>query len=299
MSNFYDALVNTKVFKKFKVDELLFVEYKCFDEGITTELWTHNNFFSFILNGRMLWKTNNKKYIVHKGETYFVKKGAIKVETFPKENFCDLIVFVPDDFIKGVIEKYKIPCAPEKTRSKIDSVISLESDEVLTSYFESLLAYFAKPEPPSSSLLKLKFEELILNILSSEKKYPVISYFKELFECSKIPVREIMEKNFTSSLSLDEFARLCGRSLSTFKRDFIKIYNEPPGTWLLNKRLDFAKFLLETTNKNIYEIVFESGFKNRSHFIRVFKNKFGTTPFRSKNKLKINISNPRRKSATN
>jgi AraC-like DNA-binding protein len=287
MSNFYDFLANTKEFKKFKVDDLLFAEYKCFDEGITTELWTHNNFFSFILKGEMLWTIGNQELLVKKGESFFVKKGSIKVKTFYKEDFCELIVFVPDDFIKGVIDKYKISCKTRGRTNKKDSIFPLQSEKILTAYFDSLLSYFAQKKPPPKSLLRLKFEELIINIISNENNIPLINHFKRLCEKSKIPISEIMEANFTSNLKLNDFARLCGRSLSTFKRDFFKSFGTTPGNWLINKRLEFAKNLLDTTDKNIYEIIFDSGFKDRSHFIRKFKNEFGITPLKYRRKLKL------------
>ena len=286
MSNFHDALDNTKAFKKFKVDDLLFVEYKCFDEGIATELWTHNNFFSFILKGKMLWRTGEQELLVKKGQSFFVKKGAIKVQTFYKEDFCELIVFVPDEFIKGVIDKYKIFCKASDGTTKKDSIFPLQSEKVLTAYFDSLLSHFAQKKPPLESLLKLKFEELIINIVSNEKNIAVINHFKRLCEHSKMHIREIMETNYTSNLSLKDLARLCGRSLSTFKRDFSKTFGTTPGSWLINKRLEFARHLLETTDKNIYEIILDSGFKDRSHFIRKFKNEFGTSPLKYRDKRK-------------
>ena len=278
MSNFYDALLGTNAFRKFKVDELLFVEYKCLDEGIRTELWNHTNFFSFIVKGKMTWKANGKEYLVKQGEIFFAKKGAIKVETFPNAEFCDVIIFVPDEFVKGVIEKYKISCHSEQKKTGSESIIPVRAEKVLSLYFESLLSYFSQSKPPSEVLLKLKFEELILHILSGDNNPCVTNYFQDLFKYSQISIREIMESNYTSRLTLPEFARLCGRSLSSFKRDFIKIYETPPGSWLTHKRLYYAKSLLETTEKRIHEIVFDAGFTNRSHFVKVFKNEFGMTP---------------------
>ncbi len=82
------------------------------------------------------------------------------------------------------------------------------------------------------------------------------------------------------NLTLEEYAKLCGRSLASFKRDFEKIYQTTPGKWLKEKRLAHAKFLLETTDLNISEIVMEAGFENTSHFARIFKNQYGHPPLK-------------------
>lgn len=79
-------------------------------------------------------------------------------------------------------------------------------------------------------------------------------------------------------LSLDELAQIANRSLATFKREFKKLFNTPPAQWLIQKRLDYALVLLNTTEKSIADIVFDSGFENGSHFSRVFKDKFGVSP---------------------
>jgi AraC-like DNA-binding protein len=87
-----------------------------------------------------------------------------------------------------------------------------------------------------------------------------------------------MEANFRFNLSLEEYARLCHRSLSSFKRDFQASFQEAPGKWLLRKRLDYSAALLRTSKMNITEIAFESGFEDVSHFSRVFKDRFQVSP---------------------
>ena len=91
-------------------------------------------------------------------------------------------------------------------------------------------------------------------------------------------VAEIMEMNFRFNLSLEEYASLCHRSLSTFKRDFQTHFEESPGKWLLQKRLDYSAALIRNSKMNMTEIAFESGFEDVSHFSRVFKERFNVSP---------------------
>jgi transcriptional regulator GlxA family with amidase domain len=98
-----------------------------------------------------------------------------------------------------------------------------------------------------------------------------------------------MESNFAYNLRLEEYAKLCNRSLSTFKRDFESAYKIPPGKWLLNKRLDNARKLMLDSNKPLADVVFESGFENQAHFSRVFKDKFGVSPLHFKKQQKVSV----------
>jgi len=127
-------------------------------------------------------------------------------------------------------------------------------------------------------LLRLKVKELVLSILTGHSNQALAAYFQSLAHRDAPSVEEIMEANFRFHLSLDEYAALCHRSLSSFKRDFRTHFGEPPGRWLLRRRLDYAAALLQTTTARITEIVFESGFEDVAHFSRVFKHRFRVAP---------------------
>lgn len=281
MINVEDFIGNSDMFKKFVVDDLLFVEIICPVEDDVSEsnLWWHNNFFSYAMAGEMVMKTLREEYIFRAGDCIFAKKGSIvSARHLIQEDFCELRVFVPDDFIKSVFQKYRIPFIEAGTNKITDTIIPLAVDEVLEVYFHSLLTYFRQYTPPPPSLLKLKFEELMVNILSNNTHRPLKCFFSELCRSAKPSIKEIMEANFIKNLSLDEFARLCGRSLSAFKEEFKSIFQTTPGKWLQEKRLEYSHYLLETTDGHVDEICYMSGFENMSHFIRVFKNKYGLPP---------------------
>jgi AraC family transcriptional regulator, exoenzyme S synthesis regulatory protein ExsA len=280
MDNMQDFITNNPFVKKIQVDGLLFAEFKCPSDGTPAGIWWHDNFFAHILTGELLVKTPRGEYLLKAGDSAFAKKGSAIGQTYVHEDFCELLVFMPDDFIKTVIKKYSLPQTTAASHQPADTLVNLGNDVVLTTYFQSLFTYFHESVSPSGALLKLKFEELLLNIFCNNNYQPLKNYFAEISQLAKTSIKEIMEANFSSNLSLEEFARLCTRSLSTFKKEFSGLYNTTPGKWLLKKRLEYSRFLLETTGHSVDEISFESGFENRSHFNRVFKNKYGCSPGR-------------------
>ena len=284
MVNLLELVSGNSIFKQFKINDLLFLEYKCVADQSAVKVWSKYNYFLFVVRGKKMWQSSRAKYCVREGEAIFVKKGANIIHQFFEEGFCSLMIFVPDDFISNVIKESaaSIPkCKVENT----DSVIYLYLDEVLSAYFPSVLSYFVKEEPPPGNLLEIKFKELILDLLLSPPNKSLCSYFNSLCDKSKSSIREVMESNFIYNMKLEEFAYLSGRSITSFKKDFINTFNCTPGKWLLKRRLEHAKYLLEVTDKNINELVFETGFENASHFIRVFRQAYGLAPHQFKKSI--------------
>ena len=77
---------------------------------------------------------------------------------------------------------------------------------------------------------------------------------------------------------VEEFAHYTGRSLSSFKKDFSLIFNNTPSRWIVKKRLEEAKFLMDKYGEKPADVYLKVGFKNLSHFSTAFKKEFGFPP---------------------
>jgi transcriptional regulator GlxA family with amidase domain len=141
-----------------------------------------------------------------------------------------------------------------------------------------MATYFATDDKLHESILLLKLKELITSIYVSDNNQNLTDYFQSLTHSKTPSIIETMELNFRKKLSMSEFAQLCHRSYSSFKRDFQAQYSESPGKWLLNKRLDYSVYLLLSSDKRVSEILIESGFVDLSHYSKAFKKKFGDSP---------------------
>ena len=280
MLTFYEFVSNHPTFKKFEVDELLFTIYDCPIEGAPLDYWTKENYFAYIVSGSVVWKSREQEVIAEAGDAVFVTKGPHRVYRAPHNDFCALLIFIPDEFIRKVIQTHHINIKDGRSDRPAGpmSVISLDLGKLLSVYFMSVLNYFSQPAPPSKSLLKIRFEELIVNILTGTENRSLIAFFEDLCFDRKRSIKATMEANFAFNLKMEEFAQLCGRSVASFKRDFAKTYDISPGKWLKNRRVKYGKFLLETTDLNVNQIAVESGFENTSHFIKSFKETYKYPP---------------------
>lgn len=285
MFRLFDIVYENCLFRQFRVNDLLFVEYKCLNDEQKLLVWSQQNFFIYILSGKKIWETPQGIYEASGGQAVFVKKGANLVRQFYDKEFCALIIFIPDNFIVDTIQQSTQLVTPLKGQSLSDPVIPIEPDPILSAYFQSVFSYFGQEQTPPAALLELKFKELILYILSSGKNKKLTGYLFSLCEGNKACLKEIMERNFLCPMKLDEFAGLTGRSLASFKRDFKAVFKSTPGRWLLQRKLEYAKHLLEVSDKNINELSFETGFESTSHFIRSFRQQYQVTPLQYKKRL--------------
>lgn len=276
--NFYEAVRgDPHRNRQLMCDELLMTEFTCPLEGRIQALWSHHNYFVYVLEGKKIWHTPSRAFELTKGSCVFVRKGASIVEQFFDAEFCGLIFFIPDDFICETLRPLEVK--PLKSADTHAPVIPVQTDEILAAFMHAMLPYFTRSPKPDKSLLQLKFRELLLNVADNRHNLEALSYFCSLLhEPAAVSLRKIMEDNFCYNLKLEEYAQLCNRSLSAFKRDFQKTYDQPPGKWLLERRLAHARLLLMNANLSVSEVAYDSGFENFSHFSRAFRQHFGTPP---------------------
>ncbi|AZA53928.1 helix-turn-helix domain-containing protein [Chryseobacterium sp. G0201] len=150
-----------------------------------------------------------------------------------------------------------------------------EADDFLLNYFVSLAPYINKKKEATPRLADLKIREAIELLLQSTPDFKQILF--DFSEPYKMDLEEFMNQNYMFNVSVESFAKLTGRSLSGFKRDFTKTFETTPKRWLLAKRLDEAYYLIKHKQKKPANFYLDLGFENLSHFYVSFKEKFGIT----------------------
>ena len=146
----------------------------------------------------------------------------------------------------------------------------------IKSLFESILPYFDSGIKPSEELLKLKMIEGTYVLLNTDK-----NLYASLFDFVdpwKIDIIDYLNENYMCDFSMEEIASYTGRSLATFKRDFAKISDLTPQKWIIRRRLEAAHELIRKGRKKVSEVCFDVGFKNLSHFSKVYKETYGVAP---------------------
>ncbi|MFA5293187.1 MAG: PocR ligand-binding domain-containing protein [Phycisphaerae bacterium] len=102
------------------------------------------------------------------------------------------------------------------------------------------------------------------------------------------PSIDYIQQHYVEPLSLDEIAHSAHLSVSRLSHIFKEQTGMTVIDYLTNVRIEHAKELLISTNKNCTEICFDAGYNNQSYFTRTFKEIVGVTPrlFRDMNRRK-------------
>jgi AraC family transcriptional regulator len=92
--------------------------------------------------------------------------------------------------------------------------------------------------------------------------------------------RDTVNANLEGELSLERIARECKLSVNYFARAFARSTGISPHRWLMQRRVDAAKYLMVTTDSSLVKISLKCGFSDQCHFTRVFAKATGETPGR-------------------
>lgn len=277
--NALEAIRSNPIARRFEIGDILFAQFKCPEQDEPIGIWTQTDHFVHVLNGETTWKMDSGTWSAEAGQTVFFKKGVYILPEHSGDDICLQLYFIPDAFVRETVMEVAadLSVVSEPVDSR-EQAIRVKNDIGLSAFFQAMTVYFMGKEEMSEVLLKLKLKELLASILVGQSNPKLSAYFRSIAASDAPSISAIMEMNFCHNLSLEDFAQLSHRSLSSFKREFRKHYGTSPGKWLLERRLERSASLLQSTGMSVTEIMFECGFEDLSHFSRAFKEKFGRSP---------------------
>ena len=291
MLNFYEHVrTHPELLRQFSCRNLLFLINECPPDFKRGEFWAEHNAFVYVLVGRHNLYSRERIWHLQPGSTVFIKKGGLGVERVDDDPYCALMFYVPDEYIRTFTrENLGRPPSINMFLDPGEKVLPVQTTALMEAFYQSVLPYFSAITPPPEKLVELKFRELLLHIITNKENREITAYFSRLASTSEDDLQEIMESNCLYNLQLHDYARLCHRSLSSFKRSFHETFGMAPGRWLLQKRLEAASRLLKQSDKLVADAAFESGFQNIAHFNRVFKQHYGISPlqYRKQSSAKV------------
>jgi AraC-like DNA-binding protein len=90
--------------------------------------------------------------------------------------------------------------------------------------------------------------------------------------------RDVADARYFEPLTVEDLARVAGRSRSHFSREFREAFGESPHQYLLTRRLERAAALLRNTDRSVTDICFDVGLRSLGSFTTSFTRVHGVPP---------------------
>jgi len=249
-----------------------------------------------IEKGMAEFRVDLDSYILKEGDILIIKPFSLH-SIYPVDNMhCNWNVMVFDlgmlnsSTTDGCLIKYFAPIFNNEHQLPILINNDLNGFNEIYSTINKVLNCFNSQntafELKLKSLLFYLFSLLYENDLVLKKK--TSSLTNESTEKIKTTLNYIHE-NYMHELPISDISNTCNFSQYYFMKFFKKHLGITCNEYVNVYRLAMASKLLNTTDKSITEISFETGFNSVSYFNKLFKEKFKITPkeFRETNKDKF------------
>lgn len=233
----------------------------------------------YMQQGQFNLRIGQQLHIMKEDSFFLIRKyshGKCFKTWGPGQDGAKSLIFIfHDKFLHNVIKDVPVTESKvEKTGS--ENLIQLPKTPLLVGLMDSISAYFKGSSELDSDIVQLKTLEALMAITRSNPE--VVNTFHEFSQAERADLVEFMQHNFMYNFSLDRFATMSGRSLSTFNREFKSIFSESPHKWIMKQRLQLAKQLLINKGKKASDVYLEVGFEDLAHFSKRFKSFFGVNP---------------------
>jgi len=204
-----------------------------------------------------------------------------------KSNGEIVIVTFHPDILKKIYER-ELPPLLQRPRNTVSNLSSekINNDFLIQKYIEGLLFYFENPSLVNDDILILKLKEIVLLLSQTKNAGAIQVILSQLFSPATYTFKQIIEAHLFLQVGIEELARKTNLSLSSFKREFTKLYNDSPANYIKTQRLEKAAELLLASDKRITDIAFDCGFNDLANFTKSFHDKYHIAP--TNYRLKLN-----------
>jgi len=245
--------------------------------------------FLYMCQGEMQYQFDDESINIPNKYSLFlncINSGKKIHNSNAKSNGEIVIVTFHPDILKKIYDR-ELPPLLQRPRNTISNLSSekINNDFLIQKYIEGLLFYFENPSLVNDDILILKLKEIILLLSQTKNAEAIQVILSQLFSPATYTFKQIIEAHLFSQVGIDELARKTNLSLSSFKREFTKLYNDSPANYIKTQRLEKAAELLLASDKRITDIAFDCGFNDLANFTKSFHDKYNITPTNYRVKL--------------
>lgn len=235
--------------------------------------------FMFVNDGEFSVRTPEQFIILSKGNSFLSKCYDFFFETNQHQRSCHknltltgilLHQSIIEEIFDFEINDYKYSVDYNSKKVAVNFL--------LENFRNSIDILLDNPELVDNTMIKTKLKEFVLLLHRAENTPSHLHFLSALFNKNETKFKTTIKNNLYSTLTIDEYAKLCSMSVSSFNRTFKEVFHESPAKYISKKKLEKASKLLLQKNYRISDIAYDCGFDSLSTFNRNFKSQFKISP---------------------
>lgn len=158
--------------------------------------------------------------------------------------------------------------------TRVGNVFTIPDSQPIISKLTAIFEIFSSGEVVREPLLSKYLTDILTAVLLYAPSDDKTNAHVNLAE----KITSYISEHFTENLSVSQLASLAGLSDYHFIRIFKKQTGFTPHEYLLNTRMNMARYLLKNSELSVKDICFSTGFSCESVFCSAFKRMEGMTP---------------------
>lgn len=139
----------------------------------------------------------------------------------------------------------------------------------------SLVEHFKNEKKGNELLVKADMLVLLAYLMQEN---PQEADAKNIRHNSVTQFTQVLATAYNEKIYLGDLAEQSGLSPAQMRKVFRKVNHISPREYLIGKRIEEAKYLLEEGKENVSSIAEKVGYENVNYFSRIFKKKTGMSP---------------------
>jgi transcriptional regulator GlxA family with amidase domain len=151
------------------------------------------------------------------------------------------------------------------------------------SYWSLLLYLLEKYTSRETAILASKFFAVDID-RDSQNKFMMFKGQRNHKDIAIQKVQDYIENNIDEKMTIDELADIASLGRRSFERRFKDATNNTSIEYIQRVKIEAAKRSLETSRKNINEVMYDVGYTDNKAFRDLFKKITGLTPIEYRNK---------------
>lgn len=223
----------------------------------------------YIASGKAHFYFDNKETIVSAGNMVIYRPGELQRYLYYAADQTEVFWV---HFTGSEVENLLNKCGIKQGQNLIHTGTTIAFSNLFLRIIQELQHRNAEFE----KMCAMNLEQLFILLYRETTKER--SHKSEFLDAEMEKAKQFFFENYSTEISIEEYAADKGMSVSYFIRNFKQYYNMTPMQYILSVRITNAQTLLETTDYTVAEISNIIGYDNPLYFSRLFHKQNGISP---------------------